>query len=176
MATQDQINAWYAGQRYAGRDEPPHLRPKERNHRRRSSSLKLLAIPDMRFEATYLRNIRPYLHLPEPSSHGASIHSSGDEKRLEGLHHDEPHHEVRIEWGKVAWVTTRDYILSPMMWGMGSHLLMRLGAIWLAPIREYWRGQSAKPVARPSEGRGAGWLRNWVKSLVGSGIGLTHRS
>jgi hypothetical protein len=111
----------------------------EHDQRRRTTSLSralLPVIPDLRFEQSYLKSIQPYVHIEEAESQElrvvnekgkgkekAELPREGEEQREQLIRRDvEPivdssHHLVRIEWGRVAWVTTRDQIISPLLQG-----------------------------------------------------------
>jgi len=80
---------------------------------------------------------------------------------------------VKIDWVKVAWVTSRDQMISPLLqgaiWGVASHFLRPFMALVGLHVRLLF-SSSSKPT---KEGAGAGWLRNWVKSLgIGTGLGF----
>lgn len=99
---------------------------------------KLPVIPDLRFEYSYLRSIRPYVHLERTGEHPVSFqqHSSEDELLAE-YEKVEPHSPsekpdkettvlqtsgtrevVHVQWQKVLWVTTRDQVISPLLQGV----------------------------------------------------------
>lgn len=74
------------------------------------------AIPDFRFEWSYLRSVRPCVQVErlDPASH------STDEKGKGVLRLDEPmlpQERIRVQWGRLLWVTTRDQVLSPFAQG-----------------------------------------------------------
>lgn len=60
------------------------------------------AIPDLRFEQSYLKSIAPYITTRRVPS--------GEEEE-EGLE------VVGVEWRKVLWITTRDQLISPLLQG-----------------------------------------------------------
>lgn len=78
------------------------------------------AVPDLRFEQSYLSSIRPYVHIERSSS--SEGQNSADQKgkgKAVAVQVDEPvtTEVITIQWGRVAWVTTRDQILSPFLQG-----------------------------------------------------------
>ncbi len=78
-------------------------------------------IPDLRFEWSYFRSIRPYVHLERSQTF---IPRSSDEKG-KGIAVDfeeeqqdvVANEDIRIQWGQILWVTTKDQILSPFLQG-----------------------------------------------------------
>ena len=71
----------------------------------------LPAIPDLRFEQSYLKSIAPYInvrHTAQPPS--SEPPSTNEEDVGEQL-------AVIIDWRGVAWITTRDQIISPLVQG-----------------------------------------------------------
>ena len=140
------------------------------------------AIPDLRFEPTFMKKISPYVHV-----HRSNITNAKGEE------------VVRVEWSKVLWVTTRDQILSPFiqgaLWYVADLQLLRLlhknlrlvsqrgtASIFLHPLllslraqlSQWWPAYRQPPAGH--EGRGAGWLRNWAHSLFGSVSTVSLRS
>lgn len=104
---------------------------------------KLPVIPDLRFEYSYLRSIRPYVHV-ETLGNDDSVSSrqrrhSSVEELLEDYEKLElrdnavvtekqstsvaqspspgPKELVHVQWKKVLWVTTRDQVISPLLQG-----------------------------------------------------------
>ena len=60
------------------------------------------AIPDLRFEQSYLKSIAPYLHT-------RTIDGAGSEHEAVEI--------VSVQWNKILWITARDQILSPLLQG-----------------------------------------------------------
>lgn len=89
--------------------------------RPQSSPLHIAAIPDLRFEQSYLRSIAPYLHDTTPStvkrrSSNADGKSSGEEKHATA-EVSVAEEKLRIDWLRVGWITTRDQVISPLLQG-----------------------------------------------------------
>lgn len=94
----------------------------------------LPAIPDLRFEQSYLKSIKRFVHIEE-SSEPRRVDEKG--KGKENIEQDLPtdpeielvvrrdvtpivdvsHRVIGIEWGQVIWVTTRDQVISPLLQG-----------------------------------------------------------
>ncbi|KAJ7621193.1 hypothetical protein FB45DRAFT_754312 [Roridomyces roridus] len=77
--------------------DPKHINPEE-DHPRRAA---LTSVPDLRFEYGFLKSVRPYFRL-----------SKGKERETAT-----PGDVLEIQWKDVAWVTTRDQVLSPLAQG-----------------------------------------------------------
>ncbi|RPD75479.1 hypothetical protein L226DRAFT_430841, partial [Lentinus tigrinus ALCF2SS1-7] len=144
----------------------------EERLRRISERRRIPPVPDLRFEYSYTRSVSQYVHVeraPAPSS------AKGKEKAVDV---EEEHDTgavavgagevVRVDWGRVIWITTRDQVISPLvqgaLWGVASHFLRPLGALVGAHIRSWWARGSPKGDA--PEGNGAQWLRNWMGSIL----------
>lgn len=93
---------------------------------------RLPVIPDLRFEYSYLRSIRPYIQLERFTSSSAptdarledheyeTINIPGDEREPKGNHKISvsPTSEIiHVQWGKVIWITVRDQVVSPLLQG-----------------------------------------------------------
>lgn len=112
----------------ADRQKNSYPAPKHTNSRSR-----LPLIPDLRFEYSYLRSIRPYIQIERstPSLHPVDdptlddheyerINIPGDEKEMEQNHKvlTSPTPEIiHVQWGKVIWITVRDQVVSPLLQG-----------------------------------------------------------
>ncbi|KAF9010114.1 hypothetical protein BDQ17DRAFT_1273845 [Cyathus striatus] len=131
-------------------------------------------IPDLRFEYSYLRSIRPYVQLrrstplPEDSDDGEyekiglTLAEKGKQKQS-----DIPAvggEIIDVQWNKVLWVTTRDQVISPLLQGA----LWALASYFITPFFAD-AGRSMGTFVRthlPSkEGLGISWLRNQLKQL-----------
>lgn len=93
------------------------------------SRSRLLAIPDLRFEYSYLRSIRPYIRLERSTSASAPMSVHPVDPALE----DETQRNdidktispipvltseiIHVQWGKVIWITVRDQVISPLLQG-----------------------------------------------------------
>ena len=88
----------------------------------------LPVIPDLRFEQSYLKSIKGFVHVEEGPQTRVIVEGKG--KGKEELPQeaaqvrrdvspiiDSSHHLVRIDWSQVAWITTRDQIISPLLQG-----------------------------------------------------------
>ncbi|KAI0063360.1 hypothetical protein BV25DRAFT_1915275 [Artomyces pyxidatus] len=112
-------------------------------------------IPDLRFEQTYLKKIKPHVHVERKGKGKEREHERGE--------------VISVEWKKVVWITARDQVISPLLqgalWGAASiflrPMLGSLAAYLFPPAKHHPQGQ---------EGTGAGWLRRWARSLFG-GVG-----
>ncbi|TFK49043.1 hypothetical protein OE88DRAFT_458911 [Heliocybe sulcata] len=119
-----------------------------------TNRLRTQALPDLRFETSYLKSIRRYVQVSEEEQEW--------DGKMEPLRRDV---QVQVEWGKVLWVTIRDQVLSPFVqgavWGYAS--------LFIRPIFASLRsrtGLDQKP-KKAEEGRAAGWLRNWFRASLG---------
>ncbi|TFK84379.1 hypothetical protein K466DRAFT_496699 [Polyporus arcularius HHB13444] len=152
--------------------------------RRISERRRIPPVPDLRFEYSYTRSISPYVHVervPAPPS------GKGKEKAVDGEEEQDPlaaavssGEVIRVDWGQVIWITTKDQIISPLvqgaLWGVASHFLRPLGALLGAHVRGWWAKGSRKSGDVP-EGNGAHWLRNWIGSILtpAPATGAFHR-
>ncbi|KAJ7768293.1 hypothetical protein B0H16DRAFT_1365889 [Mycena metata] len=123
--------------------DPKHAAP-EQDHPRRTA---LTTVPDLRFEYGFLRSVRPYFRL-RPDSKG-----KGKEKETVTDSSD----TLEIQWRDVAWVTTRDQVLSPLLQGA----LWAIAGYFLTPFV----GRARSFVPTPPEGGFTKWLRSWVHSF-----------
>ncbi|KAI0720734.1 hypothetical protein C8T65DRAFT_705617 [Cerioporus squamosus] len=137
--------------------------------RRISERRRIPPVPDLRFEYSYTRSVSQYVHIERVP---AVLSEKGKEKAVDG---DEiavaggVGEVVRVDWGRVIWITTRDQVISPLLqgalWGVASHFLRPLGALLGAHIRGWWAKGSPKGRDAP-EGNGAHWLRNWIGTIL----------
>jgi hypothetical protein len=81
---------------------PKHIDPQQEHPRRAA----LTSVPDLRFEYGYLKSVRPYFR--------TASKGKGKEKEADGA---EPGDVLEIQWQDIAWVTTRDQVLSPLLQG-----------------------------------------------------------
>ncbi|EIW55309.1 uncharacterized protein TRAVEDRAFT_153692 [Trametes versicolor FP-101664 SS1] len=153
----------------------------ERRLQRIAERRRIPPVPDLRFEYSYVRSVAPYVHIEQMSSEQASIPTSekGKEKAVEGVDAVEPTtgatrqvtDVVRVDWGRIVWITTRDQVISPLvqgaLWGVASHFLRPLGAVLGLHFRAWWaRGATRSKDAPEIEGNGVQWLRNWMASIL----------
>ncbi|KAI5123226.1 hypothetical protein M0805_001315 [Coniferiporia weirii] len=107
-------------------------------------------IPDMRFEQSYLKSIA--LHV-----------------KTRRVDEDGPIEVVGIDWRKVAWITARDQLISPLLqgavWGVASIFIRPI----FSGIRSFFgfsrRLDPPKPKPK-AEGELTRRLREWSKSLT----------
>jgi hypothetical protein len=84
-----------------------------------------LPIRDLRFEYSYIHSIQPYVEFRRRSEGGSAISKEGvidDEgepvnRKERELRRTSGGEVVHIKWGKVAWITIRDQIISPLLQG-----------------------------------------------------------
>lgn len=115
-------------------DSDPFESPEYTHHRATSLSRSLLpVIPDLRFEQSYLKSIGNFVRVEKDPHALGVVDGKGKEKvklpqdGQEEIVHvirsdvkpivDSSHHLVRIEWSRVAWVTVRDQVISPLLQG-----------------------------------------------------------
>jgi hypothetical protein len=72
---------------------------------------KLPAIPDLRFEYSYLKNIQPFVKIKRVATRAHA--REGEVEVAE----ESPREIIEIEWGKVLWITLRDQVISPLLQG-----------------------------------------------------------
>ena len=85
---------------------PGSLHP---SHERRQR-IAVPAIPDLRFEHTYLRNVRKHVHVERVKTH------SHDKAEVQDL---SPGAEVvHVAWGNVLWITFKEQLISPLIQGL----------------------------------------------------------
>ncbi|KAH7345604.1 hypothetical protein B0J17DRAFT_640508 [Rhizoctonia solani] len=154
--------------------------------------LPIKTLPDLRFEQAYLSALKPFVHIrAEQVQDKAKAQGSVEEPVVEATSLAEPvgfdivsqgagvsRYGIpeRIEWGKIAWVTIRDQVISPLVqgtvWGSASIFLGPASKKVAVSLREMFVGpgsqQPPSSVPRSSRGENMGWLRSWVRGL---GIG-----
>lgn len=95
-----------------GSPESPHERLDRRNELGVPRHRAMPPLPDLRFEKTYIKSIRPYIHAEYPD--GRSDRPYNKTASVEGRAVVEV---IRIDWGRVLWITIRDQIFSPFLQG-----------------------------------------------------------
>ncbi|KAF8814673.1 hypothetical protein BYT27DRAFT_7249721 [Phlegmacium glaucopus] len=147
------------------------------------SRSRLPVIPDLRFEYSYLRSIRPYIQIERSTSASVStgvqpvdsaledqeyerINIPGDEKETEGNARTLilTSEIVHVQWRKVIWITLRDQVISPLLQGS----LWALASYYITPFSAQLgskMGAFAHDHIPTKEGSGVGWLRRWAKNL-----------
>ena len=93
----------------------------ERRLERIAERRRMPPVPDLRFEYSYLRSVSQYVHLEQRSASGKGKAKEKEEAEGEGENEDEAvlagSEVVRVEWGRVLWITTRDQLISPLLQG-----------------------------------------------------------
>lgn len=127
------------------------------SHKRRQR-IAVPAIPDLRFEHTYLRNVRKHVHVERVKAH---IHEKAEVQAYP------PGAEVvHVAWGNVLWITFKEQVISPLiqglLWGALRWYLIPSAAIFGQNFRAWWeRGD-----ALASRRRGDRQTIDGVRSLV----------
>ncbi|KAF8069092.1 hypothetical protein FPV67DRAFT_1105488 [Lyophyllum atratum] len=161
--------------------QPRHQHPdRTEQHEEHPHQARLPVIPDLRFEHSYLRSISRYITVRrrqplERVRVEREYHDDGFERvEREKVEEFKPStlsnvssEVIDIQWSRVAWITTRDQVISPLLqgalWALASYFLTPFSAQLGTQI-----GSFARTRLSPSkEGAGVGWLRGWV-----SGLGL----
>ncbi|KAI0822978.1 hypothetical protein BC628DRAFT_1326056 [Trametes gibbosa] len=148
----------------------------ERRLQRIAERRRIPPVPDLRFEYSYVRSVAPHVHIEQAASPPPSTSEKGKEKAVEGLVLESQGREVvRVEWGRILWITTRDQVISPLLqgalWGVASHFMRPLGAVLGAHIRTWWaRGATRGKDVPEIEGNGVQWLRNWMGSILSASV------
>jgi len=152
--------------------QPRHAQPEPSHHEEHLHRARLPVIPDLRFEYSYLRSIRQYIEfqLPTDSPGRESIEREAPEdpsyvqvdhmEKIKGKAKE----VVHIQWNRVAWVTMRDQVISPLLQGA----LWAVASYCLSPFFMHLGSQTGTFVRShlPSkEGLGAGWLRDFIKKI-----------
>ncbi|KDQ58799.1 hypothetical protein JAAARDRAFT_34655 [Jaapia argillacea MUCL 33604] len=126
---------------------------------------RLPVIPDMRFEQSYLKKIEKFVHVEEREAGNGKKKEGHGESRIRDV-------EVRVEWNKVIWITTRDQVISPLLqgaiWGVASHFLRPMAGLLTSNIRNWWVRHDPSKLPAGKEGKGAGWLRGWLRASMGA--------
>jgi len=108
------------------------------------SSLLLGSSLEFRDEQVYLRSIAPHVQL---------IHQDNGEGEV-----------IRIQWGRVLWITTKDHILTPLIRG----LVWGIAGQYVSQIRTIFLGSKSRsqPLKQEREGKGVSWLRKTFAGLM----------
>lgn len=84
-------------------------------YRSLSERRRIPPVPDLRFEYSYLRSVSQYVHLERPSPSGKGKGKEDEAADNEGGATGSE--VVRVEWGHILWITTRDQLISPLLQG-----------------------------------------------------------
>ncbi|TDL22698.1 hypothetical protein BD410DRAFT_839412 [Rickenella mellea] len=153
--------------------DPSHIPfPQRRDHASRGkaiihpsgSSPLIPAIPDLRFEQSYLRSIAPFMRTRTTNT----SHSPGTSSSANKLHSEEKHaamgvvqpvdsasaglQVVSIDWAGVLWITVRDQVLSPLVqgtvWGFAGLFLRPLASLLGSKIGSLFTSFTHRPPPR----------------------------
>jgi len=154
----------------------------EREHERERRG-RTVPLPDLRFEQGYLRSLAPYVRVDRaPLAQLRDMKGKGKAAEVEdeGSPGSGPTGEVvHIEWGPVLWITARDQIISPLLWGVVGYFYWPVISALRTRMHSWWtRGASHAGGSPKMDGHGVDWLRNWIGSLTaGSTVrGNTHKA
>ncbi|PPR04182.1 hypothetical protein CVT24_010775 [Panaeolus cyanescens] len=145
-------------------------------------------IPDLRFEYSFLRSVKPYVQLvrtpnsPQtPQEHKKLLSAAaveGDDEELKkqlkdsvaadhasvGTSQAQTQEVIVVQWRKVFWATFKDQIMSPFLQG----LLWAIASTYITPFSSQL-GSKVGSLVRGSvpskEGLGITRLRDWAKGL-----------
>lgn len=82
-----------------------------------------LPIRDLRFEYSYIQSIQPYVELRRGTQGDIAEtvvvddDDSSIDKKEPKPRSSSTSEVIHVKWGKVAWITTRDQIISPLLQG-----------------------------------------------------------
>ncbi|KAI0326161.1 hypothetical protein GY45DRAFT_1259545 [Cubamyces sp. BRFM 1775] len=137
----------------------------ERRLERIAERRRMPPVPDLRFEYSYVRSVAPYVHIDSTTASG-----KGKEKAVLGSYSGEvapsAGEVVRVEWGNILWITTRDQLISPLLQGALCHFLRPFGAFLGAHFQAWWSRGARSRDSPETEGNGVQWLRNWLGSIL----------
>ncbi|KAF8589122.1 hypothetical protein K439DRAFT_469978 [Ramaria rubella] len=149
-------------------------------HSRPGSSGRLtLPIPDLRFEQSYLRSLRRFIHHDSDAHSGHAMFQ--DDERLKksekaslgpgakvmsvGLYGTPLH----LDWGRILYVTVRDQGTALFLVSLYLRPLLRtLGARIRRHTLQTWR--SICPPLEPHIQSGAGWMRKQLREFTVNGL------
>lgn len=105
--------------------QPKHAHPEPSRYEEHPHRARLPVIPDLRFEYSYLRSVRQYVEFQPPTdtaggggvARDASEDPSYVKVDIPGNIKGKGKEVVRIQWNRVAWVTLRDQVISPLLQG-----------------------------------------------------------
>lgn len=123
--------------------------------RRISERRRIPPVPDLRFEYSYTRSVSQYVHVdrvPPPSSEkGKEKATDGDEEQDSSAVAVGAGELVRVDWGRVIWITTRDQVISPLV--QGALWCVTCSFSCCAALEHELQG-SCKPFPAPARGPG----------------------
>jgi len=152
--------------------QPKHAHSEPSRYDVHPHRARLPVIPDLRFEYSYLRSVRQYIEFQPPTDSAGSESVARDAPEdpsyvtvdIPGNGKRKGKEVVSIQWNRVAWVTVRDQVISPLLqgalWAVASYCLspffMQLGSQTGAFVRSHLPSK---------EGLGAGWLRDFIRKI-----------
>ncbi|KAF7970160.1 hypothetical protein HWV62_24864 [Athelia sp. TMB] len=127
----------------------------------RSEGKPLMAIPDLRYEQSYMRSVKPYIHL-EPRPEGHVAHAV----KLDVVQVVDSERQIaKIEWGRLITVTFRDQVISPflqgLIWGVASQYVRP----FLSFVGSQVRPNLPSVPRMPGGAKEQGWWRAWMKGV-----------
>jgi len=141
------------------------------------------AVPDLRFEYSYLRSIARYVHVERSKPDEVVVDRKGKGRAVEAsqleMVESFPGEVVQVQWARVLWITARDQALMPLLqgviWGVVGPFVGPAMAVASARFSEWWgRGAGRRAGAPSHEGGGVGWLRDWIAGLTTPSITTPH--
>lgn len=166
-------------------DRPKNSYPVHKHTRSRPP-----VIPDLRFEYSYLRSVRPYVQIERSTSavdpvledhEYERVTMPGDEEETErndkALSSPTPSEIIHVQWGKLIWITIRDQVISPLFQGalwwvepfglcsIFDNVFDRAFGLYYFTQLGSRMGVLAHGRIHAKEGSGVGWLREWAKNL-----------
>ncbi|KAF8893223.1 hypothetical protein CPB84DRAFT_1783472 [Gymnopilus junonius] len=166
-----------------------HQQHRHDDHHPGTSAKKLPVIPDLRFEYSYLRSVKPFVKVERVTTtrdkkKGGSEGTEDSYEQIEGDREGEhekgegkiarvgtggPSEVITVQWAKVAWVTIRDQVISPLLQG----LVWALASYYVRPFSKDLgtrMGSFVHEALPRKEGSVVSWLRGWTKSIGLSGL------
>ncbi|KDR80195.1 hypothetical protein GALMADRAFT_242475 [Galerina marginata CBS 339.88] len=166
----------------AHRHHPHHPTQDPAHHKTRG----LPAIPDLRFESSYVRSVQGYVSVERVDRASFDVDLDGQEGREDedfetvdagsrreskGKAVVRKEEKITVQWNKVLWVTVRDQVVSPLLqgalWALASYYVRPFSAELGSKMGTFVRG--GLPTIR-KEGSAVSWLRGWAKSIGLSGL------
>lgn len=154
-----------------GRDPGPAGRSPNVAQDSSMAKTKLPAIPDLRFEYSYLKNVQPFVKIKRVGRRVQEHH----EGEGEVVDDDSPREIIEIEWRRVLWVTLRDQVIHPLLQGtlwcvvVSNFLAYRFkfiahrgfASVYLKPLSARLGFGSTKSIVQGprKDGEGVSWLR-----------------
>ncbi|KAL6300382.1 hypothetical protein BKA93DRAFT_740539 [Sparassis latifolia] len=152
---------------------------------------RVVPLPDLRFEQSYLRLVAPYVRVERKSAEEPLRDRKGKGKAVEGWHVEDevagstdapssPGEVIHIQWGPVIWYTAREQIIGPFIWyvlasGIMGYFYWPIASSFRTRIGSWWSRGTSRTTGTPKiDGYGVNWLRNWIASLISGTKNSTH--